>query len=185
MENEQIIARFLALRPTGSGYGSGYGSGSGIKKIENRMVQVIDGVFTILTNVKGNVASGYILNDDLTEERCYVVKGHGYFAHGRTLKEARDALVSKHMENLDEEALFEKFFASFKNDKKYNGHRFFEWHHYLTGSCLMGRETFVKNRGLDLDSYFTVKDFFELTRNDYGSNVIRDLEERWNGKYGL
>ena len=29
MENEQIIARFLALRPTGSGYGDGSGDGSG------------------------------------------------------------------------------------------------------------------------------------------------------------
>ena len=29
MENEQIIARFLALRPTGYGDGSGYGSGDG------------------------------------------------------------------------------------------------------------------------------------------------------------
>ena len=29
MENEQVIARFLALRPTGYGYGYGYGSGSG------------------------------------------------------------------------------------------------------------------------------------------------------------
>ena len=29
MENEQIIARFLALRPTGYGSGYGYGSGSG------------------------------------------------------------------------------------------------------------------------------------------------------------
>jgi len=50
--------------------------------------------------------------------------------------------------------------------KKYKGSVFFDWHHYLTGSCLMGRESFVKNHGINLDDEFTVDEFIKLCRDD-------------------
>ena len=124
--------------------------------------------------------SGYISNSDFTKERCYVVKGNGLFAHGKTIKEAQKSLVEKFMENMNEDEIFEKFMSEFKADEKYKGSTFFNWHHYLTGSCLMGRESFVKNHGLNLEKGFTVEEFFDLCRNDYGGEVIRRLEEMWN-----
>ena len=110
---------------------------------------------------------------------CFVVKGNGYFAHGKTLKEARDALVAKYFEDMDEEETIEKFLETFKKGEKYAGTEFFEWHHYLTGSCLMGRESFVKNKGLDINALYTVDEFIALCENDYGSSVIKKLKERW------
>lgn len=82
-------------------------------------------------------------------------------------------------EDVTDEAI-EQFMNKFEKDKSYKGTEFFEWHHYLTGSCLMGREGFVKNHGLDLEKEYTVKEFIELTENDYGSKVIKELKERWN-----
>ena len=163
----------------GSGYGYGYGDGSGLTSFNGKEVYRIDGVATIIDHIKGNVAKGHILNTDFSLEPCFVVKGNGYFAHGKTLKEAREALVAKYFEDMDEEETIEKFLETFKKGEKYAGTEFFEWHHYLTGSCLMGRESFVKNKNLDVNALYTVDEFIALCENDYGSSVIKKLKERW------
>ena len=163
----------------GNGYGNGSGSGNGIKSINGMDVYKVDDVPTIFTHIHGNVAKGYILERNVELKPCYVVKGNGYFAHGETLKEARDALVAKYFEDMDEEETIEKFLETFKKGEKYAGTEFFEWHHYLTGSCLMGRESFIKNKGLDINSLYTVDEFIFLCENDYGSSVIKNLKERW------
>ena len=120
------------------------------------------------------------MNCDFTYEPCYIVKGNGYFAHGKTIREAQQGLVKKYIEDMDEEEIIEKFISEFEPNKKYKGSVFFNWHHYLTGSCLMGREAFVKNHDLNLDDEFTVDEFIELTINDYGGEIIGQLKERWD-----
>ena len=140
---------------------------------------MIDGVQTIITHIKATCAKGFILNKDFSLEPCYVVKGNGYFAHGRTIKEARVSLVEKYFENMDKEEVIDKFLEHFKKGKEYKGAEFFEWHHYLTGSCLMGRESFVKNHGLDINAMYTVEEFISICEDDYGSGVIKQLKEKW------
>lgn len=170
----------------GSGYGDGYGDGDGdgdgygLKSFNSKEVYQIDGVPTIITHIKDNVAKGSILNNDFSLTPCYVVKGNGYFAHGETIKEARESLVAKYFEYVDEDEVIEKFLFEFKKNEKYEGTKFFEWHHYLTGSCLMGRNSFVKNHDLDLSEKYTVDEFISICENDYGSSVIKKLKERWN-----
>ena len=169
----------------GFGYGDGFGDGDGsgygdgIKKVNKHNVYKIDGINTCIDRIKDSIAKGFVLNKDLTQTPCYIVKGNGYFAHGKTIKEAQQALVEKYMENMDEEEIIEKFMSEFEPNKKYKGSVFFNWHHYLTGSCLMGRESFVKNHDLNLDDEFTVDEFIELTVNDYGGSVINKLKESW------
>ena len=140
----------------------------------------IDSIPTIINRVKGSVAKGFILNDDFTTSPCFVVKGNGYFAHGTTVREANAALQAKIFENMDTDEAIETFMANFEHGKKYKGTVFFEWHHYLTGSCLMGRESFVKNKGINLEDEFTVEEFIGLCKNDYGGEIIETLKERWN-----
>ena len=169
---------------SGFGDGDGYGDGSGfddkLKSINGDAVFNIDNVPTIIKHTKGNVAKGFILNCDFTYEPCYIVKGNGYFAHGKTIREAQQGLVKKYIEDMDEEEIIEKFMSEFEPNKKYKGSVFFNWHHYLTGSCLMGRESFVKNHDLNLDDEFTVDEFIELTINDYGGEIIEQLKEQWD-----
>ena len=162
----------------GDGYGDGSGSGYGIKAFGNDTVYMIDGLQTIILQIKGQVAKGFILNRDFTLEPCYVVKGNGYFAHGKDIREAQSSLREKIFEDMDSDEAIEQFMSKFEKDKSYKGTDFFEWHHYLTGSCLMGRESFVKNHGLDLEKEYTVAEFIELTENDYGSEIIKQLKER-------
>lgn len=167
----------------GSDYGSDSGSGSGyygygIKRINGMKVYRIDGLLTVITRVKLALAKGFILNSDLTLTPCYIAKGDGYFAHGKTVKEAEKALQEKIFENMDTEEAIGRFLCTFKKDEKYKGQDFFLWHHYLTGSCEMGRRAFVRDRGLDLEAYYTVEEFLELCKNSYGGDIIKQLQER-------
>lgn len=161
----------------GADYGYNYSSGYGISKINNLNVYRIDDVATIITNVKGNVAKGFILRVDLTLEPCFIAKGNNLFAHGSTIKEAVKSLQDKIFENLPVEERINEFTKHFKKDKKYKGSIFFEWHNKLTGSCEMGRKSFVENNGLSLEDEYTVKQFIALTKNSYGGEIIRKLEK--------
>ena len=40
------------------------------------------------------------------------------------------------------------------------------------------RNEFIKRHNIKLDEMMTVKRFIELTENDYGGEVIRQLKER-------
>ena len=141
---------------------------------------MVDNVQTIITNIKGNLAKGFILQSDLTLTPCFVVKGNGYFAHGETVEKARQALQEKIFENMDTEEAIDKFMDTFKKGKKYPAKDFYEWHHYLTGSCEMGRKSFMKDRQIDFEDSFTVDEFIELCEEDYGGEIIKELKERWN-----
>jgi hypothetical protein len=162
----------------GYGHGHGYGDGSGYGyKINNKMVYNVDDVSTIITSVKGNIAKGYIVNDDMTINKTYIVKGNGYFAHGETLAEASQSLQGKIISDMDTDEIIELFLQDVDTDKKYPASYFFDWHGKLTGSCKQGRESFVKNKGIDLNGLMDVHEFISLTVNEYGGDVIRQLKE--------
>lgn len=96
---------------------------------------------------------------------------------GKTLKEALQSLQEKIFEDMDTDEAIEEFKKKFEKDKKYKGTEFYTWHHILTGSCKMGRDSFVKNRNLDLEKKYTVKEFIEVCENDYGGSVIKQLKK--------
>ena len=160
----------------GSGDGDGYGDG-GLSEINGHKVYLVDGVATIFTSIKSNVAKGFILQSDLTMTPCFVVKGNNTFAHGDTLRKAMAALTEKLFDDMPEEERITAFIKEHPDkDKPYPNQDLFDWHHRLTGSCMAGRNAFLKDRGLTLDGKTTVTDFITLTRNAYGSSVIRALE---------
>lgn len=175
MEN---VKEWLNDNGSGSGFGSGYGFGFGLSSFNGCDVFNVDGVETIITHIKDSFASGYVLNSDLTLEKCYIAKGQGYFAHGKNIKEAWAALRSKIFDNMDSDDVIDKFLEEFKKNEKYSGKIFFEWHHYLTGSCLIGRESFVKNRNVDLSASYTVEEFISICEDYYGGHVIKQLKEK-------
>ena len=162
------------------GYGFDYSDGDGISNFNGQDVYCIDGVQTIITSIKMSLAKGFILNRDFTLTPCYVVKGNGYFAHGKTVESAQEALRAKIFENMDADEAIEKFLETFKLNTKYPGKEFFVWHHYLTGSCEMGRNAFVKDRGLSLDDEYTVEEFIKICEGAYGGEIIKKLKERYD-----
>ena len=165
---------------SGDGYGDGYGSGSGdgLKMFNDMRIFKIDGVQTIITHIKGNVAKGFILKNDFTLEACYIVKGNNCFAHGETLRKAQEALEEKLFEDLDVEERISMFIKKFKLGKEYLAKDFYSWHNKLTGSCEMGRKAFAKDHDINLESdVMTVVEFIDLTKDAFGGSVIRQLAE--------
>ena len=185
METIEAIENFIKISDGyGSGYGSGSGSGSGsgdgLKLLNNQTVYLIDNIQTIIISVRNNIAKGFIVNSDLTLTPCYIAKNYNLFAHGKTIKEACNALQDKIFNNLSEDERINAFVATFPNiNKKIKAIDLFDWHNKLTGSCKMGREQFCKDKGIDIDlDVFTIAEFIKLTENSYGSNIIFKLKEK-------
>ena len=85
------------------GYGCGFACGSGgdktdedennklckdIKSLNGNIVDYVDSIPTIITQVYGNFAYGYIVKNDLTLSPCFIAKIGESFTYGTTLKEA-------------------------------------------------------------------------------------------------
>ena len=170
----------------GSGYGKGYsfdGDGdnnnNNISIFNSDIVYQIDNIPTIIKHIKGNIACGFILNDDFTLTKCFIAKDDKYFAHGKTLKDAVNTVRQKKWQDMDTETIINEFCKEFKPHEKYKCATFFMWHNYLTGSCELGRKTFMKNHNIEMDDEFTVDEFINLTINDYGKEIIKQLKEQW------
>ena len=165
----------------GSGYGSGSGSGSGygVTTYAGANVVRIDGIQTILRNIHGNAARADILQSDLTLTPCYVVKSDNKFAHGETIEDAMSALMDKLLNDMPVEERVGKFLEAVKPKVKYPAQVFFDWHHRLTGSCEAGRKAFAADHGIDLQhGEYTLEEFLNLTKDAYGSDVIRQVIEK-------
>ena len=170
----------------GSGYGDGSGSGSGdgygcgIKELNGDKVYIIDDVPTIIKSVRDNIAQGFILNNDLTLQPCYIVKEQNHFAHGDTLHDAFMSLQEKLYDGSTEEERIGAFRKKFPDyDTPYSNRDLFAYHHVLTGSCRMGRESFCKDKGISLNDSTTVSQFVLLTKDSYGSSTIRKLPQAY------
>ena len=165
---------------SGSGYGSGYGYGygDGLKSLNGQPVDMIDDVPTILTRIIGDAAKGFIVRADLSLAPTFVCKQGNTFAHGETLHKAREALLEKLFDDMPTEERIAAFCAEFKPGVKRQATDFFSWHHRLTGSCEQGRREFARQHDVDIDNdVLTPEEFFALTRDSYGSSIIRQTEE--------
>ncbi|MFW5566738.1 MAG: hypothetical protein ACOCN7_08215 [Prevotella sp.] len=169
----------------GCGYGDGSGNGcgdGGVKEINGHAVYVIDNTRTIITSIHGNVAQGFILEYNTKLVPCYIAKDNNYFAHGKTLREAFSSLQEKLYDDSTEEERIRAFKRKFPSyDTKYSNQDLFVYHHVLTGSCRMGRESFANSRGISLSDKTTVREFVQLTKDAYGGDIIKKLPEA----YGL
>ena len=169
----------------GDGYGYGFdewdGYGYGVASFCGQKVYKIDNVPTLIDHVHGNAAKGRILLDDLTTDDCYIVKQGIFFAHGKTLREAMDALRDKLFEDMPEEERIAEFVKAHEWGKQYPSADYYDWHHRLTGSCDIGWAEFAKRHGYKLthDELLAVDEFIRLTESSYGGSVIKKLREAY------
>lgn len=167
------------------GSGSGSGDGDGVSSLNGEQICYIDGVPTIINRVVGNLAKGFIVKlSDFKKLPCFVVKGDGYFAHGKTAKEAQEALLEKILEDKSEEERIEEFIAHFPKGEKAKGNEYYEWHHILTGSCKFGRDAFVREKGIDLNAEYTPQEFIDIVKNAYGAEIIKELAKKYETARG-
>ena len=179
----------------GYGYGSGYGNGNGdgngngngdgygygISEYEGKKVYNIDDVPTIIESIKGDIAKGYTLRNNTQLVECFIAKCGGFFAHGETAKQAMLDARAKYEQN---KPLTERIADTIKKyptlDTIVPNEELYVLHNILTGSCAFGRDEFVRRHGIDVkNGSMTMKDFIDLTRNDYGGSAIVELERKY------
>ena len=164
----------------GSGYGSGYGDGSGIEIFNGHKVYCIDNTPTLIYSVRGTIARGAILHDDLTLNDCYIAKVGNSFAHGGTAHDAMRDATAKDVEARPLEERIEEFKKQYPElITKATGKELYDWHHILTGSCTMGRDEFCRAKNIEMDKLYTIEYFLSLTANSYGSNVIKQVMDSY------
>lgn len=152
----------------------------GYGDVNGKKIYRIDGINTIIDDVRGNVAVGTIFGSDFSFTPCYVVKENNKFAHGRTLHEAFAALQEKLFDDSTEEERLTAFKNKFPDyDTPYSNTDLYAYHHVLTGSCRMGRDTFAKQHGISMDDKMSVRQFVKLTKEAYGGDIIKKIPERY------
>ena len=180
----------------GSGYGPGYGSGGaygggygdGVVMFNNLPVYYVDGIPSIIKQIKNNIAKGFTLNRDFTLTPCYIAKIENSFAHASTIKKAVRQASEKAFQKLSVEKRIEKFWECHNTTDKYLARDLWMWHNKLTGSCEMGRNQFIAEKGIDLDKdSFSVQEFVTMCKKRYGGEIITKLMksakmERVNGE---
>ena len=163
----------------GTGTGYGYGTGDGLlRSVNGQPVHYIDNMPTIITAVRGNIAQGGIVKQDFTLRPCYIARVGECFAHGDTLHDAvRDATAKAlQAEPIEERvARFKTAYPDF--NKPVPCRELFDWHHVLTGSCEAGRRQFCRDHDIDLDASYTVRYFIDITREAFGGDVIKLLDD--------
>lgn len=177
-----------------SGYGCGYAWGSGgehgghgnahgaVKSINGKEVYYVDGMPTIIESLHGNYGKGFTVGGDMHLRPCYIVKEQGYFAHGKTLAEAVAFAERKYNYHKPIEERIQEFKQLYPTlDTVADSIELFSWHHILTGSCRLGREEFLKSKGIEwTNGQITIKDFFDIAKDAYGKAVIRRLMQDYD-----
>ena len=128
-------------------------------------------------HINNDIAKGFIINTDLTLSVCYIVRNDYYYSHGKNLKAALKSLQEKTDLNLPISKRIENFKNKFKDfNKKAKASLLYNWHFKLTGSCKLGRDNFCANHNIDITKdKFNIYEFIELTKNQYGSDIIKLL----------
>ena len=143
---------------------------------------MIDNVPTLIEQVRGNAARGFILQEDLTLRPCWIAKKGDFFAHGDSLKKATSDVLAKWRENRPVEERIAEFVKIHPDlDTPYDD--LFEWHHILTGSCQAGRESWCRTHGYQPTDSITVRTFIKQTRNNYGGDIILLLAKEYQLSY--
>ena len=166
----------------GYGYGNGYGDGygNGIKQFNGMEVNIIDNTPTIITNIKGEIASGYTIRNNTQLVPCYIARVDNYFGHGGNTHSALIAATAKYEENRPLSDRIDDFVKEFPTlQTEANVKMFYNWHHILTGSCEFGREEFRKRHRLSFDEVHTVEWFLDIVKNDYGKEAIAETRKRY------
>jgi hypothetical protein len=118
-------------------------------------VDYTDGVFAYVLKTTRGVKK--VKTDD--GEVLYVVAdGNGNFAHGKTIKEAREALIYKATVSFDG-----------KLPGSATGKEWVALYRAATGACPAGSQAFVTSKGLDLDATYTARQVAELTAGAFGN----------------
>ena len=127
----------------------------------------VDGLFTEVVNDKGNIKIVKKINAD--KEFYLVTDGSGRFAHGKTIKAAKEDLIYKIKDQNKDR------FKDLKLTDVLTFEEAVECYRVITGACLFGVKDFVNCKLKDRKDIYTIKEILELTNGEYGSESFKEF----------
>ncbi len=121
-----------------------------------------DGLRSAIFSKKGNV---YKVKNFGDEKRSYLVEVDGIFAHGETIKQARDSFIYK-IGNRDTSA-----YKNMTLDTIITKEEAIKMYRAITGARESGTRYFVENLNTSKKEC-TVSELIELTKGQYGHNAL-------------
>ena len=120
---------------------------------------IADGILAKIISEKGGVKKVRIVGQK--KDSYLVCDDNGNYAHGETIKQAREDLVYKVV-------------AKFDGDlpEKANGKEWIGIYRAVTGACGSGVRHFVESTGKSLDDTYTAKQIAELAKGQYGAETF-------------
>ena len=125
---------------------------------------IIDGILSKVISRKGNVLK--VINHG-EDEQTYIVADGGKYAHGQTLKKARESLIYK-LSNRDTSK-----FKDWELDREITFAEAVESYRAITGACEAGTRGFVERTKLPKN--LTVAKVIEITKGQYGNETYKQF----------
>ena len=134
----------------------------------NRIYIKVDGIFSQLISLRGNVSVIRQIGKDRKE--YLVTDGLGRWAHGYTIADARKDLIYK-ISNRDKSA-----YENLTLDSKLTFEECIECYRVITGACAAGTRDYVENRlPKPHKEKYTIREIIDLTDGEYGSNALKEF----------
>ena len=126
----------------------------------------VDGIFTEIVSKRGNVYRVKEINKD--KVFYFVTDGNGKWAHGDTLKQAREDLVYKLNKHIDKSA-----YEDMTLDTKISFEEAVVCYRVITGACSFGVKDFVSKNNIKKKRH-SISEIIELTRGSYGNQEFEN-----------
>ena len=127
----------------------------------------VDGMFAEKVNHHGNVWE--VKKIAGTKTVFIITDGNGKYAHGDTIKEAKEDLIYK-ISNRDKSE-----YESLTLDSVLSFEDAIECYRVITGACSFGTKDFVENYLTVKKDEYTIKEIIELTEGRYGNETFREF----------
>ena len=134
---------------------------------------LVDGIFREVEWKKGKVyklKNIYCSNRDL----FLVTDGKGTYAHGLTIKEAKEDLFYKISRNINS-------YKSLKLNSKLSYEKAIECYRAITGACKYGVQNFIETNNIKSKSY-TIKEIIKITKNQYRNDIFKKFFKKYTIK---
>ena len=127
---------------------------------------LVDGEFTEVISKRGNVWK--VKHVNTTKEFYLVSNGNNKYAHGDSIKEAKEDLIYK-ISNRDKSD-----FNHLKLDTVLSFEESIECYRVITGACSNGVKNFIESNEIKRKSYI-ISDLIKITEKSYGGDVFKQF----------
>ena len=123
-----------------------------------------DNRFSEVISKKGNVWKLKDINKN--NEYYLITDGKDKYAHGNSIKEAKEDLIYKISKRDKSE------YKRIDVNKKLSFEKCIEMYRVITGACSSGVRNFIENENIK-KHHFSIKEIADVTKNNYGNNEFK------------